>query len=88
MSENRDKPTDHDPDATVTGAAGFRGLTAAKPDDDATVMMPSRKALEEPAPKADDDATVMMTRDALKAPEADPESTVMMTRDALKEPDR
>ena len=81
MSDNRDKPANHDPDATVTG---FRGLTPPKADDDATVMMPSRKALEEPAPKSDDDATVMMTRDALKEPEPDEDATVSFAPGALK----
>jgi flagellar motor protein MotB len=74
MSENRDKPADPDPDATITG---FRGLPAEKPDDDATVMM-NRDALKEP----DADATVMMTRDALKEPDED--ATVMMPPGGFK----
>src|SRR6185503_13933477 len=60
MSDKRDKPADPDPDATVTFT---KGIKPPEHDDDATVMMPSKKALEKPA---DDDATVMMpSRDAL-----------------------
>ena len=74
MSDNKGKPVDPDPDATVTG---FRGLPAAKPDDDATVMM-TRDALKGP----DEDATVMMTRDALKGPDED--ATVMIPPGGFK----
>lgn len=74
MSENRDKPADPDPDATITG---MRSPLAGKPDDDATVMM-NRDALKEP----DGDATVMMTRDALREP--DPDSTVTIPPGGFK----
>lgn len=85
MSDNKDKPADIDPDATVTG---FRGLPKSGPDtihdEDATVMM-TRDALKDPpASKGDDDATVMMTRDALKGPDAD--ATVMMPPGGFKAP--
>ena len=74
MSENRDKPVDPDPDATI---AGTRGPLAGKPDDDATVMM-NRDAIKEP----DADATVRMTRDALKEP--DPDATISIPPGGFK----
>ncbi len=61
MSQNRDKPVDPDPDATIT----FQRSDLVKPDDDATVMMASRDALKEPA--HDDDSTVAMSASGLKA---------------------
>jgi flagellar motor protein MotB len=79
MSDKKDKPADYDPDATVSvpprkvaehdpdATVAIPPRKAAK-DDDATVMMPSRAALEEPV---DDDVTVTnMTRDALFAQDA------------------
>ena len=81
MSDNRDKPAgadpDHDPEATVS----LPPRTPAKPDDDATVMMPSRKAFENP----DEDATVTMaSRNAFKEPDED--VTVMMPPGGFKPP--
>ena len=81
MSDNRDKPAgtdpDHDPDATVS----LPPRTSAKPDDDATVMMGSRKAFENP----DEDATVTMaSRNAFKEPDED--VTVMMPPGGFKPP--
>ena len=74
MSDNKDKPADFDPDATVTSA---RSAPAGKPDADATVMM-TRDALKEP----DEDATVTMNRSALKEPDSD--ATVMMPPGGFK----
>jgi outer membrane protein OmpA-like peptidoglycan-associated protein len=71
MSDNRDKPADFDPDATVMQPRG-RPDAAADSDPDATVMM-SRKALSEP----DADATVMMRASDMAAP-PDEDATVMM----------
>ena len=76
MSQNKDKPVEPDPDATVTS---FRGKLTDEPDGDATVMM-TRDALKGP----DDDATVMMSRDALKEPDED--ATVMMPPGGFKPP--
>lgn len=59
MTQNRDKPADPDPDATAT----FQLSALQKPDEDATVMLPSRSALKKP----DDDATVMIPPGGLKA---------------------
>ena len=96
MSDNRDKPTDPDPDATVslpprkpvvdedaTVSISSRDALKAK-DDDATVTMPTREALQEPV---DDDATVTnLTRDALlgRAPVVDEDATLSIPPGGLR----
>jgi flagellar motor protein MotB len=79
MSDKSGKPVDPDPDATVT----FQRSDLKKPDDDATVMMPSRKALEKPV---DDDATVMLSAKSLQEPpkEVDADATVTLRASDLR----
>ncbi len=79
MSDNRDKPADNDPDATVSLPPRKKAA-----DDDATVMMPSRDALKAP----DEDATVRMpSRAALEKPVDDDATVTNLTREALLTPD-
>ncbi len=86
MSDKKDKPSDPDPDATVslpprkpivdedaTVSISSRDILKAL-DEDATVMMPSRAALEEPV---DADATVTnLTRDALFEPKKETQGAI------------
>jgi len=82
MSDNRDKPAAHDPDATVM-MPNRKGL--AGPDEDATVMMPAGLGKGEPAAEApvrvpmaafqrddDPDATVIGAQPPEPAPEPEP----------------
>lgn len=75
MSDKRDKPTEPDPDATVSIQ---RSSLAVGPDPDATVALQRSSLMAQ----SDPDATVAMQRSSL-LPATDPDATVSLQRSSL-----